>query len=546
MGLATDTPARPAGRRRGGSGDFGTSTSRSARERRSSLLLTALATLPFGVGLIALFTTRQGTARTYGDMALIELRVREVGNHAVLLGPYSRYHWHHPGPLLFDWLALPYRVLGSNARALFAASTLTALITTVIIAFVLHRRGGARLLGWSMVVVGILVWALGPEVFRLPWNPWITILPLAGVLLLAWNATAGDLWSYPLAVAGGSFLVQSHVGYAAVTVAILAGAAGIVIVCAVRNLVPWRRVGIVALVALGTLAVLWSPSLYQQVRDEPGNLSELRQFFSDAEPDHTLGDGISVTLRELGVVPAQIVDLDAGRAAHHRAPTWAGIMTLLALGAAVAVAIRRRAWSAVSLAGLVALSIAAAAWSMARVIGPIEDYLILWIAVASAGVWISLGAAFLLPGTRPAARIPLRILVGTVLALSILNSWNAWRAAPPDAIALQVVPPITRNVPAALGPPLDRPVLVRSRGPSAWALASAVMVDLERRGYDTVVDPDEAWLLGEFHARAPGEKVAATITLADPTAAAVLRRSPRQQFLGRQRVLDDVSIFVRT
>lgn len=532
MPAATDTPVRAA--------------DRSDRERRLSLVLAALALLPFTVAFIALFATRQGDVPTYGDTALIELTVREVGHHVVLLGPYSRYHWHHPGPMLFDWLAIPYRLFGSDARALYAASVLTTAIATAVVAFVAHRRGGTRLLAWSMIVFGTLAWALGPDVVRAPWNPWITVVPLFAVLTLAWNTTADELWSYPFAVAGGSFLVQSHIGYAAVTIAILSGAAVIVIGQAARHRVPWRRVAIVGIVTLGTFAVLWAPSAYQQIRDEPGNLSELQQFFSDAKTDHTLGDGVSVTVRELGTVPAQLVHLDAGRAVESRAPVWAGILTLAALGGAVAVALTRRAWHALSLAGLVGLSIVAAAWSVARVIGPIEDYLVLWIAVAGAGAWVALGAALLTPGVRPPAKLPLRLLGGAVLALALLNSWNAWRAAPPQPIGAQAVPPLTRSVRSAIGPSSERPILVRSRGTSAWAMAAAVMVDLERRGYDTVVDPKEAWLLGEHRVRAPGQKVAATLTFADPAAAAALDASPDQRLLGRERAIDDVSVFVRT
>ena len=126
----------------------------------------------------------------WGDTALLELSVRDVGSHVPLLGPYSRYHWHHPGPLLFDWLAVPYRLLGSNARALNQGSLLTAAIAIGVVAWVVHRRGGTPLVAWSMVVAGLLIWAVGPDVVRSPWNPWITVLPLLAVVALAWNATA--------------------------------------------------------------------------------------------------------------------------------------------------------------------------------------------------------------------------------------------------------------------------------------------------------------------------------------------------------------------
>src|SRR5690349_8357134 len=37
----------------------------------------------------------------YSDTALIELRTFDVGHHTPQLGPFSRFTWTHPGPMLF-------------------------------------------------------------------------------------------------------------------------------------------------------------------------------------------------------------------------------------------------------------------------------------------------------------------------------------------------------------------------------------------------------------------------------------------------------------
>src|SRR5690242_2115556 len=56
------------------------------------------------------------------DLAIVESRVRDVGTRGTpLVGPYSRYHWNHPGPFFFYALTIPYRVLGSNGRSLLAS-----------------------------------------------------------------------------------------------------------------------------------------------------------------------------------------------------------------------------------------------------------------------------------------------------------------------------------------------------------------------------------------------------------------------------------------
>jgi hypothetical protein len=509
------------------------------------MLLTGITLVPFAVAFVALFTGRRGRIAPYGDTAVLELSVREVGEHVLLLGPYSRYHWHHPGPLLFDWLAIPYRLLGSYTHGLNQGALLTAAVAIGVIGWVAHRRGGSTLVAWAMVVIGLFAWAVGPDVLRSAWNPWITVLPLFGVIALAWNAACGELWSYPVAVAGGSFVVESHVGYAGVTLAVLGGAALVVVVTAVRHTVTWRQVGVVGLVSIGVLGLLWSPPLYQEVRDTRGNLTELRQFFADAKPDHDVGDGVEVTMQELGVVPAQLGTLDTGDAQNDRPGTWTGAITLAALGAAVAIAALRRCTSALYLAGLVSLAILAAIWSVAHVVGAIDGYLVLWIAATGGAAWLALGAALLAPGTgRPVARPRLVVLLVPVALLSAVNVWSAWQAGPPETAATAGVEQLARAIRPALDPPSAGPVLVRVASAAAWPMAAGVMVDLERRGYTTVVDPDMGWLLGEQRERRPGSRVASTLTLADAQSAPGV--NPRsKQLIASANALSGMSVFLQ-
>src|SRR5215471_15570875 len=82
------------------------------RGRSARAALIALALLP-----IAVLLTRVGFQDWHpaGDAAVLALRVAEVGtSHTPLVGPYSRFGWAHPGPMLAYSLALPYRVLGNR------------------------------------------------------------------------------------------------------------------------------------------------------------------------------------------------------------------------------------------------------------------------------------------------------------------------------------------------------------------------------------------------------------------------------------------------
>ncbi len=76
--------------------------------RRNGLLTVVLLAIfvPFAVGIIWRLTATGDDFASF-DPALLELGVRAVGRHAVLVGPYSRFGWNHPGPLYLYWLAVP-------------------------------------------------------------------------------------------------------------------------------------------------------------------------------------------------------------------------------------------------------------------------------------------------------------------------------------------------------------------------------------------------------------------------------------------------------
>ena len=78
----------------------------------------ALVLLPLAVSALALVLDA-GTSYIAGsDQGLIELQTSDVGRHPVLVGPYARNGWNHPGPALFYALSVPYRLAGSHSIGL--------------------------------------------------------------------------------------------------------------------------------------------------------------------------------------------------------------------------------------------------------------------------------------------------------------------------------------------------------------------------------------------------------------------------------------------
>src|SRR4051794_41391322 len=111
-----------------------------ARWGRRLFVVTAVALL-LPLAVMAVRVLAHDWSNPGGDIALIELRTRDVGSHTPLLGSYGRYGFNQPGPLWFFALALPYRLFGSNFAGLqigVLAVNAAAVITMLVIA---RRRG---------------------------------------------------------------------------------------------------------------------------------------------------------------------------------------------------------------------------------------------------------------------------------------------------------------------------------------------------------------------------------------------------------------------
>src|SRR3954454_20436487 len=106
-----------------------------------------------------------------GDIALIELRTRDVGAHTPLLGSYGRYGFSQPGPLWFYALALPYRVFGSRFAGLQIGVLVANVAAVLAMLTVARRRGGVVLMMIVAALLGVLVHGLGALWLADPWEP---------------------------------------------------------------------------------------------------------------------------------------------------------------------------------------------------------------------------------------------------------------------------------------------------------------------------------------------------------------------------------------
>jgi hypothetical protein len=521
-----------------------TSTERpSAAPRRSArwlvpaaLLLTAV---PFVVAAVRVLLTRDSSFHFAGDQAIIGLATYEAGSGRQLLGPYSRYGWAHPGPAWFYLMAPWLRLFGGDDAALVAANLVVHGLLAVLLVAAVPRRDGDP--APALVAAGVvLLYALRmPSSFFVDvWNPFALLLGAALLLVLAVRCRAGD-WAGLLAlVATGGYLVQTHVGTAPLVAVV--GLVGLTAFAVGRRrarsgdaAVPSGRRGH-GRWAVPTLAVvlvaMWWPVVQQQVTAPPGegNLDRLVEFFllDPQEAVHpTVFQAVVAVGRVLAMAPygwdpgpwemdvstlppavlvglvaqvaASALLLLAGRRWRRADAWWSGVVTLVALLAAVA--------------------------SAKTISGPVYWYLLTWVSVLPAVTLI--GLAGLLdrvpvlarlhqqPATaRP--RVPLLagalVLVVGSAALSV-SLGRALSALPASEGVLSAQRLLDDALVAEPGDEVRVDVPTHDR----WPLAAGLVENLVADDLTVTVSPGSADLFGTARVSEGGDDTVVTVVAPD-------------------------------
>jgi hypothetical protein len=431
---------------------------RSRSDHHLAWVAAGLAAVPVLVLLVRVLSS--GWLST-SDWATIELRTRDVGTrHTPLVGPYSRYGWNHPGPLLFYVLAVPYRVLGEQGLGILAGALALNAVAIGCVGVVLWRRGRLAGLTLGLVVVLLFARALGAGFLVDPWNPYVIVLPLFAVLCLTWAATDGDLWAFPAAVGVGSFVVQSHVGVTFAALAVVGVAAVIVVAEACRSgFAPLRRV---AVASLAVAVVCWIAPVVQQLQPGPGNIGELTNFFRRS---HLATTGWSTGARIVGQELAIPAPWFSGheRIAHFTGgvdPQWHVPIALILLIGAVVVAVRRHDRQSLTLDVLALTLVLAAVFSAAHIVDTPYLYIVRWMWAVGATVWLAIVWTTwrALPvGIRrgiDASRLPLALVAGLAAWLAVTAIHADLPAHADQASLVRVAPAVRHTLRELPGPVL--------------------------------------------------------------------------------------------
>src|SRR5262245_9804635 len=484
----------------------------------------ALVLVPFLaaiIGLVAIGSRFHAIA----DQANEEMLVRDVGHHAVLVGPYSRDNWNHLGPAMFYVLALPYRLFGSNSVGMWIGAAVLNGLAVAVIAVIARRHGGTSLMVLMIFGCAVIIRALGADFVRDPWNPYLPVFCFGALVFLVWAMACGDVWALPVAAAVATFCVQTHIGYVPLALPLFGIGTGWLIWLAVNQhggggvrAPSVRNLGKAAAVAVGVLAIMWAPPLLEQITHSPGNITKVVDYFRHPPVGarHTWLEGTRVVFGQFWIVPEWVRGAPRANPFSgesqllYRAPVPL-LLIAFVLGSfalwrrrAAARGGDERGWR---LAAIIGAALLLGVASIARTTGAAYAYRTRWpFVLAMMATAVSMWAGWTLVAPRLTLRFRRAALLLTVFPVAIvggINTTDAARAGTPQRPLSTSIQRLGTATVAAL-PSRGGDVIVESPDGITGAISGLVLW-LERHGVRARVEPQDGLAMGSHRVHHSGD-----------------------------------------
>lgn len=484
-----------------------------------------------GLAAVTLARTAADVATT-SDIAVIESDTNVAMHGRLLLGAYSRFQWHHPGPLAFYALAPFYWASGTRAAGLYAGALVVNVASLALIAAVLIHRARPATASVATTLFAVYAWRAADAVVS-PWNPHIAVLPFAALLVAAAATLARGPAVLPSVAVTASFAAQAHVGLLPSSFAIAAVAA----IGSLTNKGDARRVRTLVFTA-AVIAIAWLPPAVEEITAPRGNLTLLWDYF--VRSSHA-GQPFAVALSAWSDMLTGIIRPDFVVA--HGSPfiespvKWAEAVTLLQLFGLVVVGIdswRRHNRFEMALAAILTSASLLALWSAMRIDDVPDDHAIYWMVVIGILNLAVIGGTLLdrLWGTFNAAS-HLRLAQGLAV-VALVASADGGVTELRRVVEATHVPGGEKDTVAAVagdveryvrGAGLSRPVIRLDQ--DAWGIGAGVIVTLQKHGVPLAVEND--WLVMFTREFAESGAEPAAITIAGTTLHVRLLETPGQE-----------------
>jgi hypothetical protein len=441
-------------------------------------------------------------------------------------------------------LAVPYHLFGDRPEAILAAGATLNAVTVAALSAVAWRRGRLPLVALTMAAIAILIHAMGPAMIRDPWNPFVTLLPLALTVFLVWSVIEGDFWMWPPLAFLVTFELQSHIGYLPMLATL-----GISVFA-----ISWRSKSMGALLPTSTkqrfwvlgisFAVLigcWLPVVLDQVVGT-GNLAAIaRYFLSPGDSPAGFGTAFHVAADQLRFPSSPWLgrsELAGPDGALLGSGLAALIVPVLAMAGSLWVAARMGVLAALRFQLVVIATALGGLIATARVTGPLFDWVVRWWWVIASLWWLSIvwalwSALSKRITTQPMQRVATGILAAGAAIVTLAATGpviSSTSSTPPPSPSTGVVLDgfLQQTLDALQG---SGPLLVVTTGSVRGDYGDALRLQLERTGIQVVVEPNMISHLGPERSESKRTPVG-TLWIVSADQITQFKADPSMAFLG--------------
>lgn len=456
-----------------------------------------------GVAASAVISSAGGRAYPIGDIALVELYTREAMAGRLLVGAYSRFGWHHPGPAYFYLLAPLYAIGGRNTAALCAGALVLSLTAVVVTAWTTAKYAGAISSAVILALTAACLWRVD-QLIDSPWNAHVVVLPAISLIAVCAALAGGTVAALPAAVFGATVLVQADVAlvpYAAAIVGLGVAAAFVMVRRAPRADRTW---GAMVNRTAWVLALTCFLPAAEAVAHPPGNIVAILRFFAGQERGHGLVDATAVWSDGLTAALRTGFTLAFGRSiAPVLSPSHVWLAVTLVAGTAGAAV-----WSfRMRRIGLAWLGVMATAgslvtlWSATRIVGGFNDHFAFWLAgvglvdaaviVSTIGEMVGGAVAAAPPLVEAVSPAVHGTIFAAVLMVGLIQVDRARQGSFPVTVPLPSIATFDDSIAEYLGREHVRRPLFRIAG-ERWDVAVGMLQELHRRGIPFAVE--DSWM----------------------------------------------------
>lgn len=466
--------------------------------RRRAWALVAVAVV---VALAAVAVTRHAQRLfPLADIAVIEMYARDALTGKLLVGPYSRFGWHHPGPSYFYLIAPIYALAGQQPAALAAGAAAIVMAAVALIAWAAARSFGTVVTAALLTSVTAYLLRL-PDLVTSPWNPHVIVLPTVALMVVSATVACGDLALLPVAALLASFVVQTHI-------ALVPLAGSVVAVSAAAGLAHVARRGqgpqsVKALsLTIWVILAMWFLPAAEQATHAPGNITLLWRFFVlSPATGQTSSAALEAWATMLAAPLGFTIPLAAGGTfvaeAAGRSIAVAALQLLALGGVAAWSGHRALAW----LARLCLLASLVALWSVTRIQERIMDHEVFWLTSVgvlnlgviggATGLYVQRLKKDALEWGRRAAPIVHAALVAACVFVSVRQLERARDGHLPVTISTPVAERFGASLRDYVRESGVRRPLFRI-GEDVWGTTAGALLELNRAGVPFAVE--DSWL----------------------------------------------------